>query len=203
VYCDEGYHALYNLDVVQQVEQVTGTAALPYDFGPWLDRLDRTAEVFLPGHPRLARVLQVVVTETMITSILSGVPHDPTVFRIVRDVVADHARDEAHHHAFFVALLRDLWTHLPTDLRTHAANAIPQLIDDCLRPDLAPVRASLRAAGLAPAQVSEVVEASYPEAAVRAKVRNASRHTVRLFDSVGAFDLPGARDRLYERGLAP
>ena len=202
IYTDEGYHALYNLDVVQQIERATGVAALPYDFQPRLDRLDRTADRFLPGHPGLARLLQVVIFETVITSILAEVPHDPTVFRVVRTVVADHARDEVHHHAFFARFFRELWAQLPRTLRTAVAHAIPHLIDDCLRPDLDAVRASLRAAGLAPALVADVLHDSYPEAAVRDAVRAASRHTVRLCASVGAFDVPGAGDRLHELGLA-
>lgn len=202
IYCDEGYHALYNLDIVQQIEQATGTAALPYDFQPRLDRLDRTAGRFLPEHPQLARLLQVVVFETVVTSILADVPRDPTVFRVVRTVVADHARDEVHHHAFFVRFFRDLWVHLPPTLRTTVANAIPHLIDDCIRPDLGAVHVSLSAAGLAPSLVADILHDSYPEAAVRATIRQASRHTIRLCQSVGAFDLPGAGDRLHELGLA-
>lgn len=202
IYCDEGYHALYNLDIVQQIEQASGVGALPYDFRPRLQRLDRTADRFLPEHPGLARLLQVVVFETVVTSILADLPRDPTVFRVVRAVVADHARDEVHHHAFFARFFRDLWAQLSPSLRTRVATAIPDLIDDCLRPDLDAVHASLRAAGLAPSQVADVVHDSYPEAAVRASVRRASRHTVRLCASVGAFDLPGAGDRLHELGLA-
>ena len=203
IYCDEGYHALSNLDIIQQIERATGIAALPYDFQPRLDRLDRTADRFLPEHTSLGRLLQVVVFETVVTSILSDLPHDPSVYRVVRGVVADHARDEAYHHAFFVRFFRDLWTYLSPDLRIRVANAIPHLIDDCLRPDLGSVHASLCAAGLAPTLVSDIVDDSYPESAVRAAIRLASRHTVRLCAGVGAFDLPGAADQLYERGLAP
>lgn len=201
VYCDEGFHALYNLDIIQQVEAVTGTPVLPYDFQPRLDRLDRTADRFLPDHPRLAHLLQVVIFETMVTSILADVPHDPTVHRVIRAVVGDHAHDEAHHHALFVKVFRELWAQLPPALRTAAAQAIPHLIHDCLRPDLAVFGASLRAAGLAAPAVGEILAESYSEEAVRATIRDASRHTVRLCRSVGAFDLPGAADQLAELGL--
>jgi hypothetical protein len=202
IYCDEGYHALFNLDIIQQIEWATGIAALPYDFQPRMDRLDSTADRFLPEHPRLARLLQVVVFETVVTSILSDVPRDPTVYRVVRNVVGDHARDEAYHHAFFVRFFRELWTHLSPGLRASVAHAIPHLIDDCVQPDVASIHASLCAAGLAPAMAAEVVDDSYSEAVVRAMVRNASRHTVRLCESVGAFELPGVEDRMHELGLA-
>lgn len=203
IYCDEGFHALYNLDIVQQIEATTGIPALRYDFRPRLDRLDATADRFLPDHPGLARLLQVVVFETVVTSILADVPRDPTVYQVVRHVVGDHAKDETYHHAFFVRFFRELWAHLPPELRTAAARAVPHLIDDCLRPDLTSVRASLAAAGLDRDQVAAAIEGSYPEPTVRATVRQQARHTLRLCESVGAFDLPGARDTLHELGLAP
>lgn len=202
VYCDEGFHALYNLDIVQQVESVTRTPVLPYDFGPRLERLDRTADRFLPDHPRLARLLQVVIFETMVTSILADLPRDPTVHRVIREVVGDHARDETFHHALFVKVFRELWVQLTPKLRTAAAQAIPHLIHDCLRPDLAVFTGSLRAAGLPDPVVEEVLGESYSEEAVRTAIRDASRHTVRLCESVGAFELPGAADVLAELGLA-
>jgi len=201
VYCDEGYHALYNLDIIQQVEGVTRIPVLPYDFQPRLNRLDRTADRFLPDHPRLAHLLQVVIFETMVTSILADLPDDPAVHRVIRGVVGDHARDERHHHALFVKVFRELWAQLPPAQRTAAAQAIPHLIHDCLRPDLAVFRGSLRAAGLPAPLADEILAESYSEEAVRATIRDASRHTVRLGYSVGAFDLPGAADQLAELGL--
>lgn len=201
IYCDEGYHALYNLDVVQQIERATGVAALPYDFTPRLDRLEATADRFLPDDPRLARILQVVVFETVVTSILADLPRDPAVYRVVREVVGDHARDEAYHHAFFVRFFRELWHHLTPELRVAAARAVPHLIDDCLRPDLTAAQASLVAAGLTPRLALDVLDDCYSERAVRADVRHAARHTVKLLDSVGALDLPGVHDRLDELGL--
>jgi hypothetical protein len=202
IYCDEGYHALYSLDIIQQIEAATGIAALPYDFQPRLDRLDRTGDRFLPEHSDLAKLLQVVVFETVVTSILSDVPRDPTVYRAVREVVGDHARDEAHHHAFFVKFFRELWTSLPTGLRGSVARSLPHFIDDCLRPDLAPIRASLRAAGLAAPLVEDILDDCYSEEAMRTAIRSASRHTVRLFADVGVVDVPGVDHDLLDLGLA-
>lgn len=202
IYCDEGYHALYNLDIIHQIELATGILALPYDFTPRLDRLDATAHRFLPEHPQLARILQVVVFETVVTSILADVPRDPTVYQVVREVVGDHARDEADHHAFFVRFFRELWQHLTPALRISVARAIPHFIDDCLRPDLTAAHDSLVAAGLPTRLALDVLDESYTEAVIRAEVRHASRHTVKLLDSVGALDLPGVRDHLCELGLA-
>jgi hypothetical protein len=202
IYCDEGYHALYSLDIVRQTELATGVPALPYDFGPRLRRLDRAGDRFLPDHPELARLLQVITFETVVTSILADIPRDPTVYRVVREVVADHARDEAYHHAFFVSFFRELWANLPPALRVAAARGIPHLVSGCLRPDLVPLQAALQAAGVAAPLARDILADSYSRPAVTAMIRSAGRHTLRLCESVGAFDLPGGRDALAELGLA-
>src|SRR2546421_9092250 len=74
IYCDEAYHALYSLDVVEQVRDATGIETPDYDFTPFLGRLDGIGAEVLPGEPVLVQLLQVVVFETLVTSILKDVP---------------------------------------------------------------------------------------------------------------------------------
>ncbi|MFL6136560.1 MAG: diiron oxygenase [Frankiaceae bacterium] len=202
IYCDEGYHALTTLDAVDQMERATGVPALPYDFAPRLRRLALSSERFLPDQPDLARLLQVVVFETVVTSILSDVPRDVTVYRLVREVVGDHARDEATHHAFFLRFFTELWGALPPAARTSVGRVIPRFIDDCLRPDLAGVRASLIATGVDASLADDVIVDCYAPARVGATVRVAARHLLRLCESLHVFDEPGAREALHELGLA-
>ncbi|AUG75719.1 hypothetical protein CFP65_0770 [Kitasatospora sp. MMS16-BH015] len=202
IYCDEGYHALFSLDLVQQVERALGIPALPYEFAPRLARLERTAATFLPEHGTLGRLLQVVVFETVVTRFLAQIPRDPTVFRAVRAAVDDHVKDELHHHAYFVRFFKELWASLSPALRRRVACAMPHLLTDCLRPDLAPVRAALQAAGLPTGAAAEVLADRYEEAALAATVREAGRHTLGLCETVGAFDHPEAREQLHLLGLA-
>jgi hypothetical protein len=202
IYCDEGYHALTTLDAIDQMEQATGVPALPYDFAPRLRRLARSSERFLPDQPDLARLLQVVVFETVVTSILSEVPRDGTVYRLVREVVGDHARDEAMHYAFFLRFFTELWGALPAATRTAVGRAIPRFVDDCLRPDLAGARASLVATGLDGALADAVLDDCYDEASVRSTMRTAARHLLRLCEALHVFDESGAREALHELGLA-
>ncbi|MEU5050277.1 diiron oxygenase [Streptomyces sp. NPDC021096] len=194
IYVDEGYHSLYSLDVIDQVSRASGIPPAPYDFGPFLARLDAVGERALPDEGPLAQLLQVVVFETLITSILNDVPKDAGVLTVVRDIVRDHARDEGWHHAFFSALFRELWAQQPAPLRARVARCLPGLIRSSLLPDLRPVRASLAAAGLGPAAVADVVADSYPARRVDEDVRRASRHAVRLFEETGVLDVPGGRD---------
>ncbi|WP_441247463.1 diiron oxygenase [Kitasatospora sp. McL0602] len=201
IYCDEGYHALFSLDVVQQVEKSLGIPALPFDFEPRLARLERTAATFLPDHGSLAQLLQVVAFETVVTRFLAQIPRDPTVFRVVREAVDDHVKDEIHHHAYFVKFFKEIWASLSPALRVQVACAMPHFVNDCLRPDLGPVHSALLSVGLSPELTPAILEDCYREEVLTATVRESGRHTLRLCESVGAFDLPQAREQLDLLGL--
>jgi len=198
VYCDEGYHSLYSLDLVDQIQATTGIAAPNWDFGGFADRLDASAERLLPGEPVLAQLLQVVVFETLITAVLNELPNDTSVITTVRELVRDHARDEGRHHRFFSAFFRDLWAKLDNGLRTRAALAMPTLIEDCLRWDVNPVRRSLALAGLPPDGVETVTADAYggPQ-----RIRHTASATVRMCSSAGVLDIDGAWDAFASAGL--
>ncbi|MFF5207793.1 diiron oxygenase [Streptosporangium sp. NPDC000396] len=198
VYCDEGYHSLYSLDLVRQVEAATAIAAPDWDFGGFADRLDATAGRLLPGEPVLAQLLQVVVFETLITGVLNELPNDTTVVTTVRDIARDHARDEGRHHRFFSRFFHDLWSALDSGLRDRAAPVLPALIEDCLLWDVHPVRRSLSLAGLTPADVETVIADAYGGAR---DIRQSASATVRMCRSAGVLDVPGARESFADKGL--
>ncbi len=203
IYCDEGYHALYSFDVIQQVSVASGVTPVPYDFTNFRNRLDAVGHQALSGEPALAQLLQVVVFETLVTAILNDLPKDRRVLTVVRDIVRDHARDEGWHHVFFSRFFRDLWAQLPTSLRTRVTRCLPELIRSSLLPDLRPVRAALVAAGLPQRAAEEVVRDSYPRAEVEAGIRKAARHSVRLFEETGVLQVAGGRESFHAAGLLP
>jgi hypothetical protein len=198
VYTDEGYHSLYSLDMVAQIQAATGIAAPNWDFGGFADRLDDTAERLLPGEPVLAQLLQVVVFETLITAVLNELPGETSVVTTVRDLVRDHARDEGRHHRFFSGFFHHLWTNLDPGVRARAALAMPAFIEDCLRWDVHPVRRSLALAGLVPDAVAAVVLDAYggPQS-----IRHTASATVRMCRSAGVLDEAGAWDAFASVGL--
>ncbi|MFF8789083.1 diiron oxygenase [Streptomyces sp. NPDC015125] len=201
IYCDEAYHALYSLDIIEQVRGATDIDVPAYDFTPFLGQLDGIGEQVMPGEPLLTQLLQVVVFETLVTSILKDVPKDPRVVTTVRDVVRDHAEDEGRHHAYFSGFFKELWTDLDPGLRERSARCLPELVLRSLAPDLAPVRNSLRLAGLDKEGVEQVVADAYAPGQVREQIRNSARHPVRLFESVGVLEMPGAGDAFAAAGL--
>jgi len=198
VYCDEGYHSLYSLDMVGQVHAATGVAVPSWDFGGFADRLDATAERLLPGEPVLAQLLQVVVFETLITAVLNELPKDSSVVTTVRDLVRDHARDEGRHHRFFTRFFHHLWTNLDSSVRPRVGLAMPAFIADCLLWDVEPVRRSLALAGLPPDAVATVVADAYggPQ-----QIRHTASATVRMCRSAGVLDEAGAWDAFASAGL--
>jgi hypothetical protein len=97
----------------------------------------------LPDEPHVARLVQVVVFETLITAVLNEVPSDQSVVSTVRSVLRDHARDEGRHHRFFAAFFHEFWAQLSPSVRSRLARVLPVLIRDCLDWDINPVRSSL------------------------------------------------------------
>ena len=198
VYCDEGYHALYSLDLADQVATTTRIPIPDWDFGGFAARLDATAEELLPGEPLLAQLLQAVVFETLITAVLNELPTDTSIITTVRELARDHARDEGRHHRFFARFFHELWTDLDTGLRVRVALAMPALIEDCLTWDVQPVARSLAAAGLPADEVRTVLGDTYGGGQ---ELRQTAAATVRMCRSAGVLEVPGAVEAFAAKGL--
>jgi hypothetical protein len=200
VYCDEGYHALYSLDLADQIATATGIPIPDWDYGGLIDGLAESGRTLLPDEPRLAQLLQVVVFETLITAVLNEVPSDHSVVTTVREVMRDHARDEGRHHRFFVGFFHELWTQLSPSLRPTVAYLMPALIRGCLDWDANPVRSSLRLAGLDSHAADEVVRDCYGDPDF-GRIQDICRATVRMCQSAGVLNVPGAEEEFAARGL--
>ncbi|MBQ1075627.1 diiron oxygenase [Micromonospora sp. C31] len=201
IYCDEAHHALSGFDLIHQVSQGTGIAALPYSFDGIMRRLDNAGQPLEEEAPHLVHLLQVVVFETVVTSLLTDIPRDPTVVTAVREVVDDHARDERWHHAFYSLFYDHLWATLPPDTRSRAARALPELITACLAPDRAAIGTALESVGLPRDTVRGVLDETYTDEMVTAQIRHAARRSIRMFAEHDVLDLPGGWDAFAKAGL--
>jgi hypothetical protein len=202
VYCDEGYHALYSLDLATQIGEVTGIEVPRWDYGGFVDRLGADVAATLPGEPALAALLPVVVFETLITSVLNEVPPDTGVVTAVRDTARDHAHDEGRHHRYFTRFFHELWRQLPSGSRQAAAFALPRLIRTCLLWDVDPVRSSLVLAGVDEDTAAEVVRDCYGGDRGDERIRAMARATLGMCASAGVLDVPGARETFVAQGLS-
>ena len=200
IYVDEGYHSLYNLDVRLQLERASGIPALPFEFGPFLRQLDAVGDD-LPGLRLLIQLLQVIVFETLITSLLVEIPGDQNVKTLVRETVRDHAVDEGRHHRYFANLFGQLWQQLDPAVRITVAPFLPELVVKSLQPSLSSHRLALRQVGLPDALVEDILAESYSRAATLEYIRDASARTVALFIRCGVLEVPGAADAFHHFGL--
>jgi len=191
VYCDEGYHSLYSLDLADQIAADTGVAIPPWDYGGFVDRLEETGRRLMPDEPAVVPLLQTVVFETLITAVLNEIPNDTSVITVVRELTRDHAMDEGHHHRFFAQFFHELWANLDHRLREPVARTLPALIQACLTWDVEPVRGSLLMSGVDSATAATVVADTYTQTGSNADI---CRATVRTFRSAGVFDVPGAEE---------
>jgi P-aminobenzoate N-oxygenase AurF len=200
IYIDEGYHSLYNLDVRRQLETTSGIVALPFDFQPFLAQLDAVVDR-IPELRVLLQLLQVVVFETLITSLLVEIPNDRSVMNLVRDTVRDHAVDEGRHHKYFANLFTQLWQQLPMATRVRIAPFLPELIVRSLTPNTTSPRLALHQVGLPPTLIADIIADSYSAQATRDYVRNAAGRTISLFKRCGVLEVAGAEEAFHRFGL--
>ena len=110
-----------------------------------------------------------IVSETLISSILSGIPSDPRVVTAVRELVADHAQDEGVHHAYFSRLLEFTWPRLNKAHKAIIGPLLPEMVLAFLEPDFVAIAGNLRACGLTAEQIDQVMTESYPAEDVSAR----------------------------------
>jgi para-aminobenzoate N-oxygenase AurF len=198
---DEAWHAQFSYDLIRQVESATG---VPYteDLPPaFTGRLTVIRESFRPDLAGMASLLFAVVSETLISRILSGVPRDERLPQAVRAAVGDHAQDEGRHHSYFREILDVLWAQLSPEQRREIGPRVPELIYAFLEPDYPGAGLGLARIGLPAAQCEAVLTECYPASTVRADVADAAKSTIRYFCEVGALDDTRTREAFIAGGL--
>jgi hypothetical protein len=198
---DESWHAQFSADLQEQLVEATGVQApLPPEprFMTRLRHVRQTAPAEIRGLPEL---FFTIVSETLISGILSGIPHDHRVVRPVRELVADHAEDEGRHHAYFSQVMECVWPQLSRRQRQLVGPLLPVFIEAFLEPDCGALAAMLRGCGLSGEEVQGVIEEAHPPGEVRATIRQGARSTLRLFRQNGVLDDPATRDAFDARSL--
>lgn len=199
---DEAWHAQFSHDLIVQVESETSVRALPNSEPAFLRRLAEI-EADLDGDTRaMSGLLFAVVSETLISALLSDLPKDRRLPGAVREAVADHAEDEGRHHAYFKSLLHHFWPALDGRQRRNAGVLVPRLIAAFLEPDYAHLALGLFGHGLTAEQVAQILEESYPDAEVERRIRQGSSATVKYFTEIGAIDDHAIRDAFEEASIS-
>jgi hypothetical protein len=188
IYCDEGYHALFSVDLKNQVANKTGIAWSASGEPHVLRALNVLRQSVAPDMRALAQFFLVIVYETLISGILARVPRDRRVTETVRRVVQDHAEDEGRHHAYFSDMFRMVWPEMEPEQRDAIGPLLAPAIVAALEPDQEAIDALLIHTGLDEEQRGMVIADSYAPARVRSDIRTGGAATIHLIGRNGAFD---------------
>lgn len=143
IYCDEGAHSEFSGQMVHEVEQHTGVKSLNFRPGT-IKKLNDMVAAADPEFGRQIQLFFAIVIETLVTGTLNKVPRDKQVQLRIRELVRDHALDEASHHTYFAALFDYIWPRLPLALQSDIGRLLPEMIYGYLRPDADAMTAILR-----------------------------------------------------------
>lgn len=203
IYVDEGYHALYSRDLIFQVEDASEIRHIPLDFQKYMSFMHRAQEQVPTDLHDIVMLLVVVVFETLVTATLTQIPKHRTVISTVRELVTDHAQDEARHSVFFSELFGYLWGQLDPKQRRLLGPLIPDFIVAPLMPPRDALRAWLSHISAERDDIDGVIGESYPLPDVQAGMARTARATLRLFGRHGLYDDPRTRDAFAAHGLLP
>lgn len=176
---DEGYHALRASELLAHLGADESKEPVP-GFCRALDRIAEAGGTSL-REQKILRFLFTVITETVISANLRHLATNVTVAAPVRAFVAEHARDEAWHSAFFSKLLADAWPALAPSEAQRLTARIPDLLSAFLDPDRSAIQADLARAGLSAGDADIVFEEAYSTDAWRAEAARAARPAMACF----------------------
>jgi hypothetical protein len=183
VYTDEGYHVLMMAEFRKHIHAETGVR-LERRPARELDEMAKLIESFPREQRSLAVMCCAIVTETLITATLRQAGRGD-VYAPVTKMLAEHAADEARHHAFFHKFAE---THLPTVRgagRAVLEEVFRKVLWYFLCPDFGRLRDDLVAQGLTVRQADTVVEESFDRRQLREQFLSASAACRKLISGLG------------------
>jgi len=201
IYCDEAYHALFSMDLRQQV--TGGRLAVPAtgERPVFLTRLDEIKAGLDLQWTALVDLLFVTVSETLISASLADVATYRDGDEAVRATIHDHAVDEGRHHAYFATFLVHLWGVLNTAERRIAGTVLPSLIHAFLSPEQDSLRAELAGYGMDREVVETILAEVYAPSVIDSYARQTAARTIGYVEQLDAFSDPAIRDAFADAGL--
>ncbi|MFF5488115.1 diiron oxygenase [Streptomyces virginiae] len=201
---DEAWHAQFSHEFTCEIEAETrvpwslrGSCA-PSAFLLRLDEIRGRLPHDLRG---VEGLLFGIVSETLISGMLSEIPRDDRLPLSVRNIIRDHAEDEGRHHVYFRSLLTHLWPALGRAEREAVGPLIPEIIYAFLEPDYAQTACHLRDIGLSGEQIDQAITESWPTDRVQSGVAVAAAQLTRYLEEVGALRDKGTLAAFEEAGL--
>jgi hypothetical protein len=186
VYTDEGYHALMSAEMRFLVADSLHCKApdLPYPTG--LTTVLREVEELPPDLRELGLIVAAALNETLISSNLAQAA-DRTLVPAIREMLEDHAKDEAVHHAFFSNLFHQLWLQITPFERRILAPKIVTFLRALLSPDQGAMVSDLVSVGLSKSEALGIVDDSCPSIPTDSDLRTAARGTLAMLRNANVF----------------
>lgn len=193
IYCDEGGHALFVELFSTQVKE-TFSLSDSVLCRPIFEKVIENiiAEYQTKLSPDLIKLFFVTISETLVTKVLKQVPSDPKVANVVRNVIGDHAADEALHGAYFQALFPLLWQNLSSLEKQEMVKILPRLVWAFLGPDYDVEYNVLKALDFSDIDAKGILQDVFVPSEVAAGVKQAASPTLRMFEKAGVFEVSGA-----------
>lgn len=200
IYIEEAIHAKSSDDLLRAIQLSSGVLFQTPPTHPFLVSLGRIMDEN-PGYEQLIMLFFSIVSETMISGILSDIPRDKSVQSNVREVIREHSIDEGRHHKYFSQLLNFVWPQLSEEQMDVIGPLFPFFILDFLRPNLENVRRDLEYVGFSESKSTQIVEDSYSEFDFIGNAKKVSRHTLRYLRDADVFRSQIVVDAFGEKGL--
>lgn len=200
---DEAWHAQFSYDFARQLEAVTGVDRIDSSgrAPAFTQRLDRL-RAQLPAEVRgVEAILFAIISETLISGVLSELPRDDRLPRAVRDLIRDHAEDEGRHHVYFRSMVKHLWPALTVRERRAIGPHIPSVVYAFLEPDYLQVATHLEGIGLTSDEIGQVIAESWPKLRLFRMISQAAAPVVRYFAEAGALQDRATQTSFEEAGL--
>jgi hypothetical protein len=178
-YVDEAYHALFSQDAARQLIPYMrlDPAAYLIDPPPCLSALEAKLRVAPADDRSILSFLFATVSETLITGTLVEAPKSPEVEPAIRELLMDHARDEATHQAYFSSVFNQFWPRLSGADRSRFSGVFGEFIGSFLDPDFRTLSRMLWSLGLSSDETARVLGDSYPSGRARGIVEAYSAAT--------------------------
>lgn len=202
IYTDEAYHALFSADLFAQLKSMTGIHPVVPKVPYFLSTLNKIISEYADeSEKNLMKLIFVIVSETLITSSLTDIRKDSSLPEAVRDVIRDHAMDEARHHAFFSGLLMAIWPMLDRRTRIHCLTRIPDFIFAFVHPDKDAITAELCSVGFSLSDADIIVNETYTQPMIESYARGTSSRFMGHVMNFDEFHESEVQDAFEKKGL--
>lgn len=199
---DEEFHAAEAIDAKHAVVKATGILpATPYIPPSFMTRLETVERRTESHEQQWVRFVFTLVSETLITGLLTDLPRDDTVLPVVRETVRRHAIDEAGHHRVFAKVMAIAWDRWSQEQRERYAPWFAEFLKAFLAPDENSTAHWLKHLGLAREDIRAVIEDVFAPSAQAQRIREASEPSLRAMRRAGLFDHQSFVDALGADGL--